>query len=223
MHQALAALRRAGGDHAGAIREYQQVRTVLTTQLAVAATADLLYQLAMLDNNLLQAHYLTADHAAAVAALFVMSPGLLHVLYLSEMHMTWMAVGVLPWLLAANVAVIRRGTGVDYVRLGASLALLWMCHPPVALLTTYVCLVLQAANLAFLAPVALPWRELLMAATTFSAGFATSIRMSGDYGEALQGLLLVSWSIRQPKIFRCRARWHRILSTRASRASRSLT
>jgi len=87
--------------------------------------------------------------AAAVAIIYVTCPGLLMPLYSGDMYMTYMAVGVMPLVIYGNGRLLIGDGCVGYPALAAGLALLWSCHPPVALLATLGTVVAQGGRFLF--------------------------------------------------------------------------
>jgi hypothetical protein len=81
--------------------------------------------------------------AALCAMVYILSPAILCPLYTSDMYMTFTAIAVFPFLAAANARAAREPSGSHFSVLAATLALLWMCHPPSALLGTLATLVVQ--------------------------------------------------------------------------------
>jgi len=95
--------------------------------------------------------------AAAVAVIYVTCPGLLAPLYSADMYMTYMAVGVMPLVVYGNGRLLSGDGYVGYPALAAGLALLWTCHPPVALLTTLATVVAQGGRFLFAAQSRKAW------------------------------------------------------------------
>jgi hypothetical protein len=85
--------------------------------------------------------------AVAVSLLYLGAPASLEALYHGDAYMTWMALGALPLALYGNAKVLLLEDGRGYVPLAAGLALVWMCHPPLAMLTTMATLLLQGGSL----------------------------------------------------------------------------
>jgi len=105
--------------------------------------------------------------AAVFAALYVIAPAWLGVLYCSDAYMTFMALGVLPAVLYGNARSLlsEDGRGYDWLTLG--LGLVWMCHPPMAMLSTLATVVLQGGSFLFGRAPAVRWRSALVAALVF--------------------------------------------------------
>ncbi|HEX3729660.1 MAG TPA: hypothetical protein VHV47_07635 [Opitutaceae bacterium] len=87
--------------------------------------------------------------AMLLALLYVAAPVWLSVLYSSEAYMTFMALGVLPLVLYGNARALLSSGGRGFGPLAAGLALLWLCHPPVALTASLASTFLQAGRLLF--------------------------------------------------------------------------
>lgn len=85
--------------------------------------------------------------AAGFAALYVLAPVWLGVLYCADAYMTFVALGALPAVLYGNARSLIDENGRGYRWLAAGLALVWMCHPPTALLSTLASVLLQGGSL----------------------------------------------------------------------------
>jgi hypothetical protein len=72
--------------------------------------------------------------AFAVALVYATSPGITASLVMHDMYMTMIGGPVLVAVLLLVVRAIERPSARAYAWLGASCALLWLCHPPLALL-----------------------------------------------------------------------------------------
>ncbi|HEX2855290.1 MAG TPA: hypothetical protein VHO24_18790 [Opitutaceae bacterium] len=84
---------------------------------------------------------------AALAFLYLASPAWLAALYGKDMYFTFMTVPWMPVVLWSVVRTFRDGAWKDYLWLGASLALVWLAHPPVGFWASVVVLVAQVARL----------------------------------------------------------------------------
>ena len=84
--------------------------------------------------------------AAGMAVLYITAPAWLGVLYCSDAYMTFMALGVLPAVLYGNARTLLTEDGRGYGWLAAGLALVWMSHPPVAMISTLVTILLQGGS-----------------------------------------------------------------------------
>jgi hypothetical protein len=82
--------------------------------------------------------------AAGLAVLYLGTPAWLSTVQYSEAYMSYMAFGAMPLVLYGNARTALDERGSGYPFLGAGLALLWMCHPPIAFITTVATLVLQS-------------------------------------------------------------------------------
>src|ERR1700677_707083 len=67
-----------------------------------------------------------------LALIYLLTPSWLATVQRSEAYMSYMAFAVMPIVLYGNARTALRDDGRGYVTLGAGLALLWMCHPPIA-------------------------------------------------------------------------------------------
>ena len=85
--------------------------------------------------------------AAVVAAIYVTSPALLAPLYLADQYMTFMTVAMMPAVLYGNLRLFQPDGDCAWPWLAAGLALVWLCHPPVAILCTLATAVLQGGRL----------------------------------------------------------------------------
>ncbi|HVW20924.1 MAG TPA: hypothetical protein VHC86_06880 [Opitutaceae bacterium] len=81
--------------------------------------------------------------AMLLAILYLSAPAWLSIVYGADAYMTFMALGALPLALYGNARSLLWPDGGGYPQLAGGLVLLWMCHPPVALLATLATLVLQ--------------------------------------------------------------------------------
>lgn len=90
--------------------------------------------------------------AAALAAVYVMSPSVLAAAYGMDLYMTVLAVPFVPLVVAANVAAFTDRERGRSLLLGAALAGAWLAHPPVALWLSIATLLLQVAALACCRP-----------------------------------------------------------------------
>lgn len=72
--------------------------------------------------------------ALAVALVYATSPGITASLVMHDMYMTMIGGPVLVAVLLLVVRAIERPSARAYAWLGAGCALLWLCHPPLALL-----------------------------------------------------------------------------------------
>lgn len=106
--------------------------------------------------------------AAAVAVIFVCSPAVLAPLYLSDQYMTYLAMGVVPVALYGNFALIRDGSLRAAAWLAVGLSLIWLAHPPQAILCCLATAVLQAGRLLFFGETWRDWRIVGVAAAIFA-------------------------------------------------------
>lgn len=109
--------------------------------------------------------------AAGWAVLYAVAPAWLGVLYLSDAHMTFVAMAVLPAVLYGNARSLLDENGRGYGWLAAGLALVWMTHPPTALLSTLVTVLLQGGSFLFGRAPVKRWRRAAGGALLF-AGMA---------------------------------------------------
>ena len=85
--------------------------------------------------------------AAAVGLIYLCTPAALRAIYQAEAYMTWMAFAALPLAFYGNARALLAPDDRSYAPLAAGLALVWMCHPPIALLTTLATVLLQGGRL----------------------------------------------------------------------------
>jgi hypothetical protein len=101
----------------------------------------------------------------AFAFLYLAVPSWLAVVVNVEDYMSYMAFAVMPLVLYGNAKSVLRSDGRGYVPLGIGLALIWMCHPPIAFLACMVTLFIQSG--AALSRGFAQWRGLAACAATF--------------------------------------------------------
>jgi hypothetical protein len=74
--------------------------------------------------------------ACALSLLFVSCPGVLGIVYNTDLYMSWMTVSLVPVVYYGLVRVIRGDALPGYLTLGGALGLMWWGHTPIALWTT---------------------------------------------------------------------------------------
>lgn len=94
--------------------------------------------------------------AAAIAALYVASPGGLLPLYVAEAYMTYMAYAVFVLVGYGNARLLVDGRG--WIALAAGLSLAWMSHPPTAMQWTLATMLLQVGAVTCGKPWGPPFR-----------------------------------------------------------------
>ncbi len=104
--------------------------------------------------------------AMGVAILYVTTPSWLATVLRAEAYMSYMAFAALPVVLYGNARTVLNSDGRGYVTLGAGLALVWMCHPPIAFISTMATLVIQSGLIMSRGIVS--WRQLAAGAATFA-------------------------------------------------------
>jgi len=82
--------------------------------------------------------------ALAFALLYLTTPAWLSEVVNVEDYMTYMAFAAMPLVLYGNARSVLESDGSGYVPLGAGLALIWMCHAPIAFLASLATLFIQA-------------------------------------------------------------------------------
>jgi len=103
--------------------------------------------------------------AMGLALLYLMTPSWLATVLCAEAYMSYMAFAVVPIVLYGNVRTALHEDGRGYIILGSGLALLWMCHPPLAFNFTIATVVIQSGVLMTRGIV--NWGNLVAGAVTF--------------------------------------------------------
>jgi hypothetical protein len=104
--------------------------------------------------------------ALAFALLYLAAPSWLGILVNVEDYMSYMAFAAMPLVLYGNARSTLGSDGRGYVPLGAGLALVWMCHPPIALLACVTTVFIQAGAAASRGFA--PWKGLVACAAAFA-------------------------------------------------------
>lgn len=104
--------------------------------------------------------------ALAFAFLYLSVPSWLAVLAAVEDYMSYMAFAAMPLVLYGNARSVMESDGRGYVPLGAGLAIVWMCHPPIAFLASMATLFIQVG--AAVGRGFAPWRGLVTCAAAFA-------------------------------------------------------
>jgi hypothetical protein len=104
--------------------------------------------------------------ACAFALLYLGAPSWLAVLVNVEDYMSYMAFAAMPLVLYGNARSVLEADGRGYVSLGTGLALVWMCHPPIALLTSIATIFVQAG--AAVSRGFAPWKGMLACVAAFA-------------------------------------------------------
>ncbi len=81
--------------------------------------------------------------AAGFAFLYLATPAWLSIVNNAEDYMSYMAFAAMPLVLYGNARSTLQSDGDGYVPLGVGMALIWMCHPPVAFITSIATLFIQ--------------------------------------------------------------------------------
>lgn len=84
--------------------------------------------------------------AASFAFLYLCAPSWLAIVFKCDAYMSYVAFGAMPLALYGNALTVLRPDGRGYLILAAGLALIWMCHPPIAFLTTMATLFIQTGR-----------------------------------------------------------------------------
>jgi len=104
--------------------------------------------------------------ALGLSLLYLGTPAWLSTVLRSEAYMSYMAFSALPLVLYGNARTALFPDGRGYIPLGAGLALVWMCHPPIAFLSTMVTLFLQTGLIMVRGVES--WKNLLAGAAAFA-------------------------------------------------------
>lgn len=91
--------------------------------------------------------------AWTLAGFYLMAPAMAHYAFPAEMYMTFMAFAYLPLVLYGNIRIMQQGDSWSWNCLAVGLALVWVCHPPVAVWVTLMTLSLHGLRLLAGAPV----------------------------------------------------------------------
>jgi hypothetical protein len=106
--------------------------------------------------------------AAGFAVLYATASAWLGVLYWAEAIMTFMGMAAMPAVLYGNARSLLAEDGRGYRWLAVGLALVWMCHPPIALLATLLTVLLQGGSMMWGRATASRWRGALIGALWFA-------------------------------------------------------
>lgn len=106
--------------------------------------------------------------AAGFAVLYTTASAWLGILYWAEAIMTFMGMAAMPAVLYGNARSLLAEDGRGYRWLAVGLALVWMCHPPIALLATLLTVLLQGGSLMWGRASAARWRGVLIGALWFA-------------------------------------------------------
>jgi hypothetical protein len=108
-----------------------------------------------------------ANHwrAAGVSLLYLCAPSWLAVVFKWDAYMSYVAFAAMPLALYGNALTVMKPDGRGFLILGAGLALIWMCHPPIAFLTTMATLVVQTGRAV--AHGFASWKKMLAGAALF--------------------------------------------------------
>jgi hypothetical protein len=106
--------------------------------------------------------------AAGFAVLYATASAWLGVLYWDEAIMTFMGMAAMPAVLYGNARSLLAEDGRGYRWLAVGLALVWMCHPPIALLATLLTVLLQGGSMMWGRATAARWRGAVIGALWFA-------------------------------------------------------
>lgn len=110
--------------------------------------------------------------AAFCAAIYVLCPGILAGLYCADMYMTFVAAACLPLVFAGNARLLSGGTEGGHLTLATGLALVWMSHPPTALLASLATAGLQVGAYGLRGGSVGGWLRALLVVGMLFAGLA---------------------------------------------------
>lgn len=94
-----------------------------------------------------------------MAVFYITTPAMAHYIYPAEMYMSFMAFAYLPVVLFGTVRIIQRDDAAGWIGLAVGLAMLWICHPPVAAWVTLCVLGIQGLRLLTRDMVLASWRR----------------------------------------------------------------
>jgi hypothetical protein len=114
--------------------------------------------------------------AAGLALLYLSTPSWLATVVRAEAYMSYMAFAALPIVLYGNARTAIRDDGRGYIILGAGLALVWMCHPPIAFISTIATLVIQSGIIM---------GRGIVSSKNLAAGMATFVVLAAYYFESM--------------------------------------
>ena len=81
------------------------------------------------------------------ALLYLLTPAWIQIFVLSDAYMSFVAFGALPILIYGNLKTVLEEDGRGFGVLGVGLAVVWLCHPPIAMLSTILTVAVQCGNL----------------------------------------------------------------------------
>lgn len=155
--------------------------------------------------------------AAGLAVLYVTAPAWLGVLYCSDAYMTFTAMAVLPAVLYGNARTLLHEDGRGYGWLAAGLALTWMSHPPIAMISSLVTVLLQGGSFLLGKNDVQRWRSAIgggllfggLAAYYFYSMSELPKAPGASYADALQmgGLLLTLAGLGNGLVYRRGWKW----------------
>lgn len=127
--------------------------------------------------------------ACVVAIIYISAPASLCPMVTADMYMTYMAVGVIPIVFYGNARIFGGDSRAGYRWLAAGLALVWTCHPPVAVYCTLATAVIQGGRFLIEDQPAGEWRAALAGAGWFAllgaCYFASMSEMPPSPGDPL--------------------------------------
>jgi hypothetical protein len=108
--------------------------------------------------------------AAGLAILFLACPGVLGIVYIDDLFMSWTTLPWVPWVWFATVVSFRDGGSFRTMVLGgAMLGLCWWGHSPIALWMTVFAGAAQAIRILVRLPSAAGWRNASAGGAIFAA------------------------------------------------------
>jgi hypothetical protein len=106
--------------------------------------------------------------AAGLAALFLWCPGVLGIVYNTDLYMSWTTVPTVPLIWFATVRSFKaRNQCGPMLLLGASLGLCWWGHSPIALWSTLLAFAAQVVRLVSQRHEGVPWKPILAGVVAF--------------------------------------------------------
>jgi hypothetical protein len=104
--------------------------------------------------------------AFLAALVYLEVPAWLGLVVWSDAYMSYMAFAALPWLMYGNARCLIPAQRRGYAVLAAGLALVWMCHPPIAALCTLITLLIQGGFM--MTEASFPWARAAGGAVWFA-------------------------------------------------------
>jgi hypothetical protein len=104
--------------------------------------------------------------ATGISLIYLATPSWLSTVLNTEAYMSYMAFAAMPIVLYGNARTAMQNDGRGYVILGTGIALIWMCHPPIAFIATMATLVIQCGLIVGRGIVS--WKNMAAGIATFA-------------------------------------------------------